>query len=67
MIRQQCGLETVNDEDAPVNDDYRLKGVENVYITGGALWPTGGSWNPVVTIVAMAMHLADTIHQNTSA
>ncbi|CAF1513896.1 unnamed protein product, partial [Adineta steineri] len=26
-----------------------------------ALWPTGGSWNPVLTIVAMAMHLADTI------
>lgn len=56
-----------HDEDAPVNEDYRLKGIENVYITGGALWPTGGSWNPVVTIVAMAMHLVDTIHQNTYA
>ncbi|CAF1323642.1 unnamed protein product [Adineta steineri] len=49
------------DTEAPVGLDYRLKGVNNVYLTGGALWPTGGSWNPVLTIVAMAMHLADTI------
>jgi hypothetical protein len=48
------------DTEAPVGLDYRLQGVDNVYITGGALWPTGGSWNPVLTIVAMAMHLADT-------
>ena len=50
------------DTQAPVDPDYRLRGVDNVFITGGALWPTGGSWNPVVTIVAMAMHLADTIY-----
>ena len=49
------------DKEAPVSLDYRLQGVSNVYITGGALWPTGGSWNPVLTIVAMSMHLADTI------
>jgi hypothetical protein len=49
------------DTEAPVCLDYHLKGVDNVYITGGALWPTGGSWNPVLTIVAMAIHLADTI------
>jgi choline dehydrogenase-like flavoprotein len=50
-----------SDTEAPVGLDYHLQGVENVYITGGALWPTGGSWNPVLTIVAMAMHLADII------
>ena len=49
------------DTEAPVGLDYRLRGVDNIYITGGALWPTGGSWNPVLTIVAMAMHLADTL------
>ena len=54
------------DTDAPVGLDYQLRGVHNVYITGGALWPTGGSWNPVLTIVAMAMHLADTVSQRTS-
>lgn len=51
------------DMESPVTHDYHLRGVDNVYITGGALWPTGGSWNPVLTIVAMAMHLADTIHE----
>ena len=52
------------DTEAPVGLDYRLQGVNNVYITGGALWPTGGSWNPVLTIVAMAMHLADTLYES---
>ncbi|UJR18156.1 hypothetical protein I4U23_005056 [Adineta vaga] len=53
-----------DDEDieASVGLDYRLHGINNVYITGGALWPTGGSWNPVLTIVAMAIHLANTIY-----
>ncbi len=49
------------DTEVPVGLNYCLQGVDNVYITGGELWPTSGSWNPVVTIVAMAMHLADTI------
>ncbi|CAF5161971.1 unnamed protein product, partial [Rotaria sp. Silwood1] len=51
------------DIEAPVSSDYHLQGVDNVYITGGALWPTGGARNPVLTIVAMAMHLADTIYE----
>jgi hypothetical protein len=35
------------------------RGVENVDVTGGALWPQGGSWNPTVAIVTLAMDLAD--------
>jgi choline dehydrogenase-like flavoprotein len=54
----------IEDTEAPVTHDYQLRGVDNVYITGGALWPTGGSWNPVLTIVAMAMNLADTIYES---
>ena len=53
-----------SDLGAPVNMNYCLRGVDNVYITGGALWPTGGSWNPVLTITAMAIHLADIFHEN---
>ena len=30
-----------------------------VYITGAALYPRCGSWNPTGPMVAMAMHLAD--------
>jgi choline dehydrogenase-like flavoprotein len=47
------------DEDAVVGLDYRLKGVKNVHVTGGSLWPTGGSWNPTLTMVALAQDLAD--------
>jgi choline dehydrogenase-like flavoprotein len=43
----------------PVGLDYRLTGVENVFVTGGGLWPTGGSWNPTLTMVALAQDLAD--------
>ena len=50
-----------DDTTAPVGLDYRLRGIDNVYITGASLWPRGGSWNPVGTIVSMAMHLADKI------
>ena len=48
-------------EGAPVDLDYRFKGVENVYLTGAALWPTGGSWNPTCAMAGLAMHLADII------
>ena len=50
-----------NDKMAPVGLDYRPRGVENVYITGASLWPTGGSWNPTAAMVALALHLADTL------
>ena len=46
-------------EGSPVDLDYRPRGVKNVYITGGSLWPTGGSWNPTAAMVALAIHLAD--------
>lgn len=46
-------------DDTPVGVDYRLRGTENVFVTGGALWPQGGSWNPTLTMVALGMDLAD--------
>ena len=48
-----------DDKKAPVGLDYRPRGVENVYITGASLSPTGGSWNPTASMVALALHLAD--------
>jgi hypothetical protein len=48
-------------EDGPVGLDYRLTGVDNVYVTGGGLWPTGGSWNPTMTMVALTQDLADNL------
>jgi choline dehydrogenase-like flavoprotein len=46
-------------EDSVVGLDYRPHGVENVYVTGASLWPASGSWNPTLTMVALAQHLAD--------
>ena len=50
-----------DDKEAPVGLDYRPKGVENVYVTGGSLFPTASSWNPTGVMVALAMHLAETL------
>lgn len=55
-----------SDPDAVVGLDYRLRGLENAYVTGAALWPTAGSWNPTLTMVALAQHLADSLTKNRS-
>lgn len=39
---------------AVVAEDFRLKGADNVYIAGSALFPRCGSRNPTVTVVALA-------------
>ena len=36
-----------------------LRPSENVFVTGGALWPKGGSYNPTLAMVALAMDLVD--------
>lgn len=59
LVHEGSTLWIGNDGESPVGLDYRPDGVENVYVTGGALWPTGGSWNPTMTMVALAQDLAD--------
>ena len=49
----------------PVDLNYKFRGVDNVYLTGGALWPTGASWNPTCAMTALAMDLADILHPKT--
>ena len=63
LVHEASTMWIGNDKDkmAPVGLDYRLHGVDNVYITGASLWPTGASWNPTGVMVAMAIHLADQI------
>src|SRR4051812_33730527 len=59
LIHESSTLHIGSDASAPVDLDYRLRGAKNVYITGGTLWPQGGSWNPTMTMVALAHDLAD--------
>lgn len=42
-----------------VNPDLRLHEVENVYLAGSSVFPTGGCANPTYTIVALSIRLAD--------
>jgi choline dehydrogenase-like flavoprotein len=47
-----------NSNDCPVDENYKVKGVSNVYVTGAALFPTSGSWNPTMTMCGFAQDLA---------
>lgn len=59
LVHEGSTLWIGDGDDGVVGLDYRPNGVENVYVTGGALWPASGSWNPTMTMVALTQHLAD--------
>jgi choline dehydrogenase-like flavoprotein len=42
-----------------VDSDCRIFGIDNLFIAGGSVFPTGGAINPTLTIVALALRLAD--------
>lgn len=42
-----------------VNSDSRAHGIDNLYVIGSSVFPTVGCGNPTLTIVALALRLAD--------
>jgi choline dehydrogenase-like flavoprotein len=46
-----------------VDVDCRVHGIENLFIAGSSVFPTGGYANPTLTIVALAVRLADHLAQ----
>jgi choline dehydrogenase-like flavoprotein len=45
--------------DGVVNANCKVHGVDNLYVAGCSVFPTGGHANPTLTIVALAIRLAD--------
>jgi choline dehydrogenase-like flavoprotein len=48
-----------NERAGVVDRDCRVFGVENLYLAGSSVFPTGGWMNPTLTLVALALRLAD--------
>jgi choline dehydrogenase-like flavoprotein len=46
-----------------VDGDCRVHGVRNLYVAGSSVFPTAGMANPTMTIVALAVRLADHIRR----
>ena len=58
-VHESSTLHIGSDVEAPVDLNYCVRGSENVFVTGAALWPKGGSFNPTLAMVALAMDLVD--------
>jgi choline dehydrogenase-like flavoprotein len=50
-----------------VDRDCRVHGLENLYVAGSSVFPTSGTAGPTLTIVALAVRLADHLRDRTSA
>jgi choline dehydrogenase-like flavoprotein len=61
----QMGTTRMSDEpEAGVVDRHcRLHGIENLFVAGSSVFPTSGHANPTLTIVALALRLADQIKE----
>ena len=46
-----------------VDRDSRVHGIENLFIAGSSVFPTYGVANPTLTIVALALRIADHINR----
>jgi choline dehydrogenase-like flavoprotein len=47
-----------------VDKNCLVHGLENLYIAGSSVFPTGGFANPTLTIVELALRLAQYLKQN---
>jgi hypothetical protein len=50
-----------NPREGVVNEQCQVYGINNLYVTGSSVFPTSGLSNPTLTIIALAIRLADHI------
>lgn len=48
-----------------VDEQLRTHGLRNLYVCGASVFPTAGALNPTLTAVALALRLADHLHEST--
>lgn len=48
-------------EHGVVDENCRVHGVENLYVAGSSVFPTSGTFNPTLTIIALALRLSQHI------
>lgn len=49
-----------------VDGNCRVHGIENLYVAGSSVFPTAGQANPTLTLVALAIRLADHLRRDTA-
>jgi choline dehydrogenase-like flavoprotein len=49
------------DEDGVVDADCKVFGIDNLYVAGSSVFPTGSHANPTLMILALAVRLSDTL------
>ncbi len=50
---------SVNPTQGVVNENCRVHGISNLYVAGSSVFPTSGLSNPTLTLIALAIRLAD--------
>ena len=51
----------VSPAEGVVDAQCRVHGIANLFVVGSSVFPTGGHANPMLTIVALALRLADRV------